>query len=33
VPLFLLPLFASFRSAEPVPRRDPYLVESLSLRV
>jgi hypothetical protein len=33
VPLFLLPLFAGFRKAEPVPRRDPYLVESVSLRV
>jgi hypothetical protein len=33
VPLFLLPIVASFSKAEPVPRRDPYLVESLGLRV
>jgi hypothetical protein len=32
LPLFLLPVIAAFRRAEPVPRQDPYLVESVSLR-
>jgi len=31
--LFLLALLRSFRSASPVPHKDPYLVESLHLRV
>jgi len=33
IPLFLLPVVAAFRRAEPVPRQDPYLVESAYLRV
>jgi Ni/Fe-hydrogenase subunit HybB-like protein len=32
VPLFLFPVIAAFRQAEPVPRQDPYLVESAYLR-
>jgi len=31
--LFVLTFLRSFRSAEPVPKRDPYRVESLHLRV
>src|SRR5262249_9692877 len=33
LPLFLLPVVDSFRRAEALPRRDPYLVESASLHV
>jgi len=33
LPLFVLPLVACFRKAEPVPRQDPYLIESVQLRV
>lgn len=33
LPLFVLPLAHTFRKAEPTPRRDPYLVESVHLRV
>ncbi|MBI3909889.1 MAG: hypothetical protein HY320_03035 [Armatimonadetes bacterium] len=33
LPLFVLPVIASFRRAAPLPRRDPYLVESAHLHV
>jgi hypothetical protein len=33
LPLFLLTVFASFRQADSLPARDPYLAESIALTV
>ncbi|MCC6444343.1 MAG: hypothetical protein IT210_12940 [Armatimonadetes bacterium] len=33
LPLFILPLIHTYRSAKPIPERDPYLVESIHLHV